>query len=218
MIEFQTEPDPIFLAILTEALEWLLIELNPYAESYTPTPQEVVDLDEQYQKWQHELLVRFFTRDEARVQLAQLLRALRDQSLYRITDYHWLILYVALNVFTDLHNDDDLGRHGRVGPYTIDEIDFDYILDVFFFDTDFLFGPELLVEHPTKLEVVPGVTPQARKIAAGIKPDPDDLELTAIESNRSEMKKLPRQPGTYPTSGYVGPYPMRERNNEVTTP
>jgi hypothetical protein len=45
----------------------------------------------------------------------------------------------------DLHNDDAFGSDGRVGPYTIDQIDLDYLLDIYFFDTDFLFGSELFV-------------------------------------------------------------------------
>jgi hypothetical protein len=88
------------------------------------------------------------------------------------------------------------------------DLDLGHIADVFFFDTDFLFGPELIVAREHNLDLDPGVTPQAAKIAAGLKPEPDDLKLMPIGSAESWSKPAVWQ--AVPNSGYIGPYPMRE--------
>jgi len=209
VIEFQTEPDPIFLAILAEALQWTRDQLYPYGESYQPSQEELAEQDEQYPVL-YPSLARFFSRSEALAETQRLLSALHDPRVYRFTDYHWLVLYASLEMFTDLHNDEAFGSDGRVGPYTIDAINFDDIVSAFFFDTDFLFGPELLVASEKKLDVLPGVTPQAVKIAAGIKPSAEDLEFTPTDQ-QPDTETASREATTYPTAGYIGPYPMRER-------
>jgi hypothetical protein len=48
---------------------------------------------------------------------------------YRLTDYHWLVLYACLHVYCDLHNDGGIGSGDRVGPYEIERFDFDAIVD-----------------------------------------------------------------------------------------
>src|SRR5438034_423210 len=121
MIEFQTEPDPIFLAILTEALRWTRESLRPHGLAYD---------EEEYPRL-YETLARFFSRDEALTQTEQLLSALHDETIHRISDYHWLILHEALEMFADLHNDGVFGPEGRVGSYIIDTIDHDYIVNRF---------------------------------------------------------------------------------------
>jgi hypothetical protein len=55
---------------------------------------------------------------------------------------------------------------------------------------------------------VPDVSSQARKIAAGLKPDLADLELRAIDASASLFELEDEK--EVPESGYVGPYPMRE--------
>ena len=134
MIAFANDPDPIFRAILDAALQWTRDEFYPYVDSYQASAEEIRQLDEGYEDSQ---LSRFFSRSEALAQTDRLITALQDSNHYRVTDYHWLILYVALETFCDLHNDGEFGD--SVGPYTIDHIDFGSMIDQFFFDTDFLF-------------------------------------------------------------------------------
>jgi len=104
-------------------------------------------------------------------------------------------------------------RHGRGGhgwTYEIERIDLAAIVERFFFDTDFLMGPELLQAD----EKSPGflnTTPEARRIAAGLKPGREDLVLR--RASEHEMARLLREPpASVPKSGYVGPYPLRERS------
>lgn len=207
MIEFATTPDPIFLAILREALDHVRNDLYPFLPTAQPTEQELADLNETYSRLYPEL-TPFFGRADVLAVVECLRSAVDDDTLYRLTDFHWLVLYVCLDMFCDLHNDGVLGTDGQVGSYTIDRIDLNGIVERFFFDTDFAFGPEFLVARERSIFPVPDVSPQAVKIAAGVRPDEADLSLTPIApsdpwAGKNEQSQLP-------ASGYIGPYPMRE--------
>lgn len=206
MLEFQTTPDPIFLAILDAALEHARNDLYPFLETAQPSQEDLAEQDEFYRDLYPDL-ARLFTREEALAVVDRLTAALHEETLYRATDFHWLVLHGCLLVFCELHNDDALGRDGKVGPYTIDEIDFDSILSAFFFDIDFLFHGELIVSSEHGERTPPGITEQSWKIAGGVKPGAADLALTAITLEDSWSEPAADKP--VPLSGYVGPYPMR---------
>ena len=92
-------------------------------------------------------------------------------------------------------------------------IDFEAIVSRFFWDTDFRMGVVLLQAEERK----PGrvqATRQAWKIAAGLRPDPEDLQIVPVE--RSEEEIWPPDPDERPVpeSGYVGPYPLLEPDAE----
>jgi hypothetical protein len=209
MIVFQEEPDPIFVAIVHEALKFVRdVQLVCYRDDYRPTRRERQELDESYGDLFPEL-ARFFSRPRLVRMIERLLRASRDeQRWYRLTDYHWLVLYSCLQTYCDLHNDEATGTGGKVGPYEIEKIDFNAVVDRFFFDTDFLMGSLLLQAE----ERAPGQlhsTREAWKIAAGLKPEAKDLRLERLATGSA--------PGTeggsarsVPQNGYVGPYPLRE--------
>ncbi len=208
MIVFQDEPDAIFLAIVDEALAHAReVHLVRYREGYRPTKTERRDLEEAYWDLFPEL-VPFFTRRELIHVIDRLRRASRDERRrYELTDYHWLVLYSCLQLYCDLHNDGAMGE--QVGPYEIEHIDFDALVGRFFFDTDFLLGATLLSAE----EVAPGhlrVTRQAWKIAARLRPEAKDLRVTAVghSGDRLGSREAVRR---VPASGYVGPYPRRER-------
>jgi len=209
MIVFQDEPDPIFLAIVHEALAHARdVYLLRYLPGHRLTTAERRELDESYRDLFPELVPFFARRELARI-IDRLLRASRDgRRRYELTDYHWLVLYSCLQLYCDLHNDGAVGTGDQVGPYEIEAIDFNAIVDRFFFDTDFLMGSVLLAAE----EASPGqllVTHQAWKIAARLKPEAKDLRVTAVASpgesggSRESVRRVP-------ASGYVGPYPLRE--------
>jgi hypothetical protein len=63
---------------------------------------------------------------------------------------------------------------------------------------------------------VPDVSPQARKIAAKLNPEPTDLSLTRIDESESWAEAQDYSPSP-PPAGYIGPYPMRRaRQSEET--
>jgi hypothetical protein len=206
MIVFQDTPDAIFLAIVDEALAHVReVHLLRYRTGYRPTTAERRELEESYRQLFPDL-VPLFTRKQLVRVIDRLRLASRDERRrYELTDYHWLVLYVCLQVYCDLHNDGATGD--EVGQYEIERIDFDAIVERFFFDTDFLMGTTLLAAE----EAAPGqlrVTRQAWKIAAGLRPEAEDLRLTVVgrlgDVHREAVRRVP-------AVGYVGPYPLRER-------
>lgn len=200
MLNFQTRPDRVFLAILQEALQGAWEELD-----FAPTDGAA---DEHYRVLYPEL-TRFFERGELVEVLDHLLQAQRQPAMYEITDYHWLVLHECLEVFCDLYNDGALDDDGRVGPYIIDTIDFSAIVERFFWDIDFQWGSALLEAE----ERAPGrvqASRQAWKIAAGLRPDPEDLRMTAISGSAEEIWPADPDEQPMPESGYVGPYPRLE--------
>jgi hypothetical protein len=211
MVVFQDEPDPIFLAIVHEALAHVRdVHLLRYLPGHRLTAAERRERDESYGDLFPELAA-FFTRRELVRVLDRLLRASRDgRRRYQLTDYHWLVLYSCLHLFCGLHNDGATGTGDQVGPYEIEAIDFDAIVERFFFDTDFLMGPVLLAAE----EASPGqldATRQAWRIAAGLRPEATDLRVTAVASS-AESEGGCESVRRVPARGYVGPYPLRARD------
>jgi hypothetical protein len=184
MIVFQDEPDAIFLAIVDEALVHVReVHLLRYREGYRPTRAERRELEESYRDLFPELVPLFTRRELVRV-IDRLRRASREERRrYELTDYHWLVLYSCLQLYCDLHNDGAIAGGNQVGPYEIERIDFDALVDRFFFDTDFLLGATLLSVE----EAAPGqllATRQAWKIAARLRPEAKDLRMTVVVSFR----------------------------------
>lgn len=207
MLHFAARPDPVFRAVFDEALKHTRDELE-FEPTYTATDADQRDMDARYREL-YPGLARCLERRELLEMIDGLLAASQKTTVYEITDYHWLVIYESLAVFCGLHNDDVLGDDGKVGAYIVDHIDFDAIVDRFFWDTDFHIG-SLLLEAEEKAPGQIGATGQAWKIAAGLRPDPDDVRVVPVQ--RSEQELWPADPDerSVPASGYVGPYPLRE--------
>ena len=203
MLHFQTRPDRVFLAILLEALQRTREELDRASPG-----EDRAAMDEHYRGLYPEI-ARFFDRRELVEILDRLLEAHRQATMYEISDYHWLVLHECLEVFCDLHNDGALDDDRQVGPYIIETIDLEAIVSSFFWDIDFQMGPVLLeAEERAPGRVQP--TRQAWKIAAGLRPDSEDLQIVAISRSAEEIWPFDPDERPVPESGYVGPYPLLE--------
>jgi len=170
MLRFAQRPDPIFLAILHEALEDL--------------QEMLTDLEAEDWPAQYPSAARCFSPNLARTTVGQLLTTSRAEQVYQLTDYHWLLLYDCLRVYCEIHNDyapETPTQTLPVGPYRIGPIDFDALVDGYFWDTDFL------LEDPTLAGLGPdgrktmGVSDEVFGIAQGLPPHPDELKLTRWE-------------------------------------
>jgi hypothetical protein len=205
MLRFETPPDKILVAILSSALE---LQKN-YIEELIET-----ETDPMIQWWlaAEPMLARFFDPRTAARLIEGLLAANCDTRLYQLTDYHWLVVYRCLKVFCDLHNDeaatDPTGR-ADVGPYSIGSIDFDAIVDRFFWDTDFLIGPELLELSADQRRQQLGVSDEAFSIAAGLKPHPSELEIRPVVD-----PDWRGQDDESPAHGIIGAYPPHARSED----
>jgi hypothetical protein len=175
MLRFETPPDKVLAAILSSALELQ----KDYVEELIETETGPMS---QWWPAAEPMLARFFDPRTAARLIEDLLAASRDTRLYQLTDYHWLVVYRCLETFCDLHNDEAADPTGRadVGPYSIGSIDFDAIVDRFFWDTDFLMGPELLELSADQRRGQLGFSDEAFSIAAGLKPHPSELEIRPV--------------------------------------
>ena len=132
MIYFQTKPDAVFEAILKEAFASEASEIQLLSD------------DGAIDSWEGlypETSQRLCPYEAVRV-LVQLLAAVNDAQVYRLTDLHWLVLYETLKNFCATHNDllDDCDRRTRpVGDYNLGEVDGEALVNIYFWDTDFLF-------------------------------------------------------------------------------
>ena len=133
MIYFQTKPDAVFEAILKEAFASEASEIQLLSD------------DGAIDSWEGlypETSRRLCPYEAVRV-LVQLSAAVNDSQVYRLTDLHWLVLYETLRNFCATHNDllDDFDQRTRpVGDYNIGEVDGEALVNIYFWDTDFLFG------------------------------------------------------------------------------
>ena len=175
MIFFQMRPDAIFTEILTGALE---IHVDLFRE-FTGSRS--------LQAWKDgfPLSSRCFTPEAAASEVRRLLVASLDSTCYRVMDYHWLLLFECLGSYCGLLNDSladpdcDLGDSlARLG---IREIDFEGLVEAYFWDTDFLMHPKVLEGiHAAGREHL-GVSEQVLGIAEGWAAHHEELELEIVD-------------------------------------
>ena len=131
MIYFQTKPDGVFEAILQEALISESVEVKILAD------------DGAIESWEglYPESSRRFTPYLSVRMMHQMLAASRDAMVYRLSDDHWLVLYECIKNFCSTHNDllEDQGNGVRlIGNYKIGLVDDEAIVNIYFWDTDFL--------------------------------------------------------------------------------
>ena len=122
-------------------------------------------------------------------QLWRLRERLNSDTLYQPTDYHWLLLYECLRSYCDCFDDEPPGDVYKL-QHHIESIDFDWLVDCYFWDTDFLSDDisNLTVKQRREL----GISAQAFGLTAGMKPHPEELELEVCD--RELVKGFENQP------------------------
>jgi hypothetical protein len=197
VLRFQSRPDGVFLAILHDALEFLIDQVSSVVDESRDEPSTWADI--------YPDLATFFSPQLARDTLSKLLEASKAPRLYQLTDYHWYLVHVALQLLIDVHNDDlrdEPSRLIRVGQYKIGPIDLDAILDRFFWDLDFE-GPNYLLSMSPEERRQGTFSDEAWSIAAHLKPHPDELTLDVWTGDPDWEVDT----GTYPECGIIATYP-----------
>jgi hypothetical protein len=209
MLRFATEPDAVFLALVHDALEqWLDL-----SETLEDEPQAWVDA--------YPNLAPLFSLKLARDTASKLLEASRAPELYQLTDFHWLLVYVAVNEQIDVHNDyakDNPSGLAQVGPYRVGQIDKDIVIDRFFWDTDFLAVEGLPPLSGDEREGM-GLSAEAWSISMGLPPHPAELELKLFREQAEPVSTVAAGAGdedaddeeAYPDSGEIPTYPWWKR-------
>ena len=147
-----------------------------------------------------------FTRELARETLLDLLAKLRLPEEYVPTEYHWLLMYECLQVQIEVLNDMLLPRlveqlqllatvqdavylslptHAKDGAGV--HIDFDALIETYFWDTDFLMGAELFSRLGPDAKANLGFSASVFGVVQGLSPHPDELVLRRSEGNGSKV-------------------------------
>ena len=166
MLRFASKPDQIFVLLLVQAIAEAIEDLT------------LEDLSEQ-QDVLAALMpnsAKLFDAAGVKAQLIFLRDALAKAELYQPTDYHWLLLYEALDAYCLQFNDAACGP--LISSYGIEHIEFDHLVDVFFWDTDFLdlHIPSLSLEARQAMDV----SPETFGLTSGMKPHPEELPTRAL--------------------------------------
>ena len=164
MLRFATKPDTVFTKLLREAC--------PEAIGHT----ELEDDPAEQRDALENLLPRtskLFDVPGLKAQLIALNAASAASELYQPTDYHWLLLYEVLDAYCLEFN--EAPRGPLFTEFGIERIDFDHLVDVFFWDTDFLDPhiPSMSLESRELLDI----SSETFGLTAGLKPHPEELVI-----------------------------------------
>jgi hypothetical protein len=141
-----------------------------------------------------------FTPVLARATLLDLVEKLRLPEEYMPTDYHWLLMYECLQIQIEVLNDmliPDLITQLTALATAQDtlyltlptrskggagfSIDFDALVDMYFWDTDFLLDAEQFARLTPDAKANLGFSPSAFGVTQGLAPHPDELVLRRSE-------------------------------------
>lgn len=179
MLRFQDNIDKVFDAILRESIDVAIDDIESIIASSVDSDAATEDFRDTYPE-----AGRVFAPHTALKVLQNMLECHNRPETYFLNDYHYLLLYDVLEAFCDSHNDAVSGSKGKlkrelskVGEFYIDQIDFDNIIDCYFFDTDFLTDQEVMLGLRVGGRQYLGMKEEAFSIATGLSPHPEELEL-----------------------------------------
>lgn len=180
MLRFQTPPDKPFNAIVTKSIEMMLEQIEEFIF-------EVEDEQEGKSnfKWLLPNVSRVFNVKTATITLMKLLECHQRPSMYYLNDYHYLLLYDTLDHFCAVHNDmikhiikpKEKDEYSMIGEYYIEMIRFDDIVDIYFFDTDFLSDPNTMLELGMDERKDMSLSNESFAISQGLAPHPEELKI-----------------------------------------
>ncbi len=143
MLRFQYTPDVCFHAIVDSALSTCADELREWIDEGEPEYLKPATMEHLCDWFESPILLTVLDR---------LLEAHRALELYSLNDWHYLILYHVLHTFVTVHNDfvRDTGLV-NVGGSLVGDIEFDAIIEIYFWDIDFLTTPDIFNGIPRQL-------------------------------------------------------------------
>jgi hypothetical protein len=204
MLRWNETPDQVFQAIVHDCLESIRDMIEAYDHAEEPTEGEREARHIEYRD-EFPRLARYFAGRQAVALLKTLLKASQDDgTLYQLTDYHWLLLYESLRVYAEIENDHARisGMPIRCGPYRIGRLDFEEIVDYYFWDTDFMIPALATMPEDARRQM--GVSPETWGLACGLTPHPDELEIEPLGPGDE-----PRHPRPWPRGKRLLAYPPR---------
>ena len=174
MLYFRTQPDAALIPFVRQALDGEL-----HAVQRVASRNDV-------EAWlvEYPAVGVLFTPYSALVTLEKLLVAHEASMIYRLTDYHWLLLYECLKNYCLWHNDqinDGLVSYTMLGGYRFGLVDFETMTDRYFWDQEFM---ELLYADAGEADCCPcreHTDWSDVDLSYGLRPHPDKLKLISVE-------------------------------------
>ena len=193
MLRFQHTPDKIFIEILKAGMEIVIDEITALI-NYSANPKEA----KSGLRAILPLAARVFSPEVALKTLREMLEKLLRPELYYLNDYHYLLIYDTLLLYSELHNDmvriskskTEKNAAAMIGPYRIEIIDFDRIETLYFYDTDFLFDPEVMLNLGEEEKKLMSFRPETFAITQGLAPHPEELVLKEVTDETYEVPEI----------------------------
>jgi hypothetical protein len=205
MIKFQETPDRIFIEILKTGMEIITDEIEDIL-GYSESPKRAKD----ELRLVLPLAAKVFSPEAALRTLRDMLEKLFLPGLYQMNDYHFLLLYDTLQLYSELHNDmvrtagskEERIAAAAIGPYYILKTDFGRIIDIYFCNTNFLFDPDVMLSLREEEKKYMEINPEAFSVAQGLPPHPEELVLRELPG---EVYKIPETSSYFNDSSAVYP-------------
>jgi len=187
MLRFSQETDKIFTRILGEAFKLMISELTSDTDTYTKE-----ELKGNILRYYMANAKRNFTVDTIVPVLQDLAKYNRKDGLWELNDYHYLVIYDTLRYYCDIQNDlaNDSGEPIlRINNYTIYELDFDEIIEIYFWDTDFLIEEDIFLKLGEEEKLALGVNEELFGIVTGLKPHSSELLIKSYGEGKFNPPK-----------------------------
>ena len=122
--------------------------------------------------------------------LKEMLICLEKPQLYYLNDYHYLLLYDTISTQCELHNGavkaagnkkERIEMAKMTGGYYIEELLFDEIVDIYFYDIDFLLHPEETFQLGMEGRKSMDISDNTFSISQGLAPHAEELSLIVHE-------------------------------------
>lgn len=170
MIYFGMKHDIAFKNILTLTLETNINDLQ----------NQVID-DKAAMGIYSSKIEKIFSRNELLNELKRLFDINNSNSLYKISDYHFIILYYLIENMVIIHNEiiNENGE-GLFEELALKYIDFDELTGIFFWDTDFLIDKDTYNNLFTEQKEYMGFSEATFGAIHSLKPHPEELKIVKI--------------------------------------
>jgi len=179
MLRFHTTSDEVFQLILREALDVALDDIRVSAEAGNEDVQDVLPNAS-----------KVFDAQTALPVLERLRTCSDAPVLYKPTDYHWLLLYDVLKEYCGLFNEMPLDLE-VYKVYGITTIDFGTLVDVFFWDDDFLVSAREMLALTLEQRQQLDFNPETFGLAQGFRPHVEELEFKRVQDEPETRGIIP---------------------------
>jgi hypothetical protein len=191
MLRFQTPPDKIFMAILTESMEMMIDQMRETLSVHREKEVDTVSLESLMPN-----ASRVFAPETALKILKRMLHCHKGPGFYRLNDYHFLLLYDVLGYFCDIHNDmvhttphaEEKNRASRIAGVHIEKINFNDLIAMYFYDTDFLLDADTMLNLGIDKRKALGIHEETFGLSQGLAPHPEEFRLKEEKEDVPELR------------------------------